>query len=297
MTDHEQRRTRLGALKALGAAAAGLLGGTLVGKETTTASAATGDALTLGSTANAADAPTTVTVDASSTSTFPANTSAFVVAAADANAAIEGNSSSIGVLGNATTGIMGVGNVGGVFSGDANAIQLNPQSASGAPTAGDHLKGDVLVDADGVLWLCIADSTADTPPGTWIKVSHGGIRLLDQPQRIYDSRKADGAILAGTTRTVPILGANDVDGVPLAVPAEALGIVCNLTVTETTSYGFLQAWPEGTKPKTGSNVNWVGPGLAVANAATVRLGSDGAIRLYVENSDAQAIVDVSAYIL
>lgn len=291
MTDHEHKRTRLGALKALGAAAAGLVGGTLVGKETTSAAAATGGSLTVGSTANAAEDQTKLTVDA----TLPANTSAFVVEAADANAAIEGNSSSIGVLGNATTGVMGVGNVGGVFSGDANAIQLNPQSASGAPTAGDHLKGDVLVDNDGVLWLCIADGT----PGTWIKVSHGGIRLLDQPQRIYDSRVpgAGGAIQAGTTRTVPILGANDVNGFPLAVPPQALGIVCNLTVTETTSFGFLQAWPDGPRPTSGSNVNWVAGGLAAANAATVRLGSDGSIRLYVERSDAQAIVDVSAYIL
>jgi hypothetical protein len=284
----EPKRTRLGALKTLGVAVAGVVAGTAFGKERT-ASAATGADLVLG-TANTAEDQTTLTMDG----TLPADTSAFVVAAANANAAIEGNSSSIGVLGNATTGVMGVGDIGGVFSGDSNAINLHPQKFAGEsiPSSDDHLQGDMLVDLNGVLWLCVADGT----PGTWIEVSHGGMRLLPGPQRAYDSRVGNGPrVNQGETVTIPIAGV--VPGVPL----NALGVIANLTVDRTLGGGFLTAYPAGTPVPGTSNVNWNTNDQTIANGATIGLGGGG-ISLFADASvpagtpATHVIVDVAGYI-
>ena len=289
----EPKRTRLGALKTLGVAVVGIAAGTTFGKERT-ASAANGDPLAVGMTTTT-ELHTQLTMDG----TLPANTSAFVVAAANANAAIEGNSSSIGVLGNATTGVMGVGDIGGVFSGDSNAINLNPQSFAGEsiPSSYDHLQGDMLVDVNGVLWLCVAGGTTDNPQGTWIRVSHGGVRLLPSPQRAYDSRVAGNGALVnqGQTVTIPIAGV--VPGVPL----NALGVVVNLTVDKTLGGGFLTAYPAGTPVPTTSNVNWNTNGQTIANGATIGLGGGG-ISLFADASvpagtpATHVIVDVAGYI-
>ena len=286
----EPKRTRLGALKTLGVAVVGIAAGTTFGKERT-ASAANGDPLAVGMTTTT-ELQTQLTMDG----TLPANTSAFVVAAANANAAVEGNSSSIGVLGNATTGVMGVGDIGGVFSGDSNAINLNPQSFAGEsiPSGDDHLKGDLLVDVNGVLWLCVADGT----PGTWIRVSHGGMRLLPSPQRAYDSRGVAGngaRVNQGETVTIQIAGV--VPGVPL----NALGVIANLTVDRTLGGGFLTAYPAGTAVPATSNVNWNTNGQTIANGATIGLGGGG-ISLFADasvpagNPATHVIVDVAGYI-
>ncbi|HZO97835.1 MAG TPA: hypothetical protein VFB42_10730 [Gaiellaceae bacterium] len=280
------RASRRGLLGLAAGAVAGLVTGRLTSHDE--AQAANGDPIAAGAT-TAATSKTTL-----STSGAITNDGAFVVDAPNADYGLKSTGAEIGVYGSGPIGVLGEGAVGGVFSGTDTAISLTPTGTSGPPTSTQSLKGDVLVDADGVLWLCVADGT----PGTWIRVSHGGIRLLDQPQRIYDSRLdlARGIMTENSTRTIDIIGANDVLGVPLAVPPQALGIVCNLTVTETSAGGFLQAWPEGERPREGSNLNWW-PGWTLANSATVRLGSDGKIRLYVEASRAQVVIDVSGYIL
>lgn len=278
------KRTRLDALKTLGAAAAGAVAGSLIGKES--ASAGNGAALVVGETTNTAEDQTKLTMDGT------LNTSAFVVAAAKANAAIEGNSSSIGVLGNATTGVMGVGDVGGVFSGDANAVQLNPQRFAGEsiPASDTHLKGDMLVDANGVLWLCVADGT----PGTWIRASHGGVRLLSQPQRAYDSRNTGGTFSNTEVRNIAIAGA--ISG----VPSNALGLVGNVTITETVGGGYLTIWPAGQTQPITSNINWSTDNMTVANSFNIAVGSGGAISVVTvgtRGQTAQVIVDITGYVL
>jgi hypothetical protein len=282
--DPTPRSTRRGLLGLAAAALAGMLGGKL---STGDARAADGDTLTAGSTTNAS-AKTQL-----STSGVITNDAAFAVDAPNADYGIKGTGSSAGLYGRGPIGVLGEGAVGGVFTGTDTALSLTPTGTSG-PSTTQSLKGDVLVDADGVLWLCIADGT----PGTWIRVSHGGLRPLDQPQRIYDSRLdgARGIYEPGSSRAIDIIGANDVNGIPLAVPAPALAIVCNLTCAITDSAGFLTAWPGGPRPVT-SNVNWFVRDMMIANAATVRLGSDGKIWTYVEASHAHVIIDVTGYVL
>lgn len=275
--DEEPRSSRRGVLKLAVAGIAGAAGLSL-GKASE-AGATDGSALLVGQD-NASAGTTSVT---STTST--AGMGAFEVTGTNADYAVKASGAGIGVYGNGPIGVYGDGSVGGVFSGTDASISLQPRGADGPPT-GSNLKGDIALDASGVVWLCIADGS----PGTWIKLSHGGVRLLDAPVRLYDSRLTGGAFAPYSTRTI------DVTAAGIGVPDAALAIVANLTVTETNDFGFLTAYPAGVSRPDTSNLNWA-PLQTIANFATVRLGTSGQISLYVERSLAQVIVDVAGYVL
>ena len=59
--------------------------------------------------------------------------------------------------------------VGGDFSGAVAPIRLDPAATPGAPQSGTHHKGELYVDSNGQLFLCIADSINGTA-GTWKQV-------------------------------------------------------------------------------------------------------------------------------
>ena len=93
------------------------------------------------------------------------------------------------------------------------------------------------------------------------------------PSRVFDSRSTGGTLSAGETRSVQVAGHN---GVPTS---GASAVVLNVTVTETTTAGYLTVSPTGTTRPTASNLNW-SPGVTIPNAVTVKLGTDGKIDLY-----------------
>lgn len=260
---------------AAGAAAAGSLA------SASSAKAADGDPLVLGQ-SNTASSQTKLT-----SSTTVASDGALSVTAAAADYGIYGSGKSYGIAGSGPGGVLGLGTVGGVFSGSVVAVNLDPQDNPGAPT-GQAFKGDMAVDSDGVLWLCIGSGT----PGNWIKVSHGGTRYLSSPQRAYDSRNdAAGKLQGGFPihpRTVDIRAA-----IP-SIPAAAVGIVGNFTVTQEDGGGFATIWPSGAWPGT-SNINF-NPGVDLANAFSVGLSSSGTVEI-AASAATHAIVDVAGYIL
>lgn len=114
------------------------------------------------------------------------------------------------------------------------------------------------------------------------------------PARIQDSRPA-GPIVgpygtpwgAGQTRDVAVTGA-------AGVPAGARAVVANVTVTGTTTAGFLSIWPAGTPRPLASSVNW-GPRQTVANAVTVMVGATGAVSVFNQAGHADVIIDVVGY--
>jgi hypothetical protein len=69
----------------------------------------------------------------------------------------------LGVAGHSTNGL------GAEFSGGKAPIRLVPSGAPGAPTSGTHKRGELYVDSQGTLFLCVADSVGNTA-GTWRKV-------------------------------------------------------------------------------------------------------------------------------
>ena len=288
----DQPVSRRDAVRTVGAAAAGLAVGSALASPGT-AEGADGSSLVLGSTANTATSRTALS-NSGAISDINQPVGALEIRAANADYGVYATASDFGVGGSAVVGVYGVGSVGALFSGSEAAVNLDPATTSGPPVGPFNSKGDVVVDADGVVWLCVAD--ADGTPGsqgTWIRVSHGGTRLLDSPARVYDSRDPGkgGLFAPGEIRTI------DVTQAGIGVPGAALAIVGNLTVTETTDFGFLTAFPAGVGRPLTSNLNWNAAGVTQANAATVRLGTGGRISLYIERARAQVVVDVAGYVL
>jgi hypothetical protein len=277
----ERPRSRRALLQAAGVAAGAVAASRLLAPEP--AFAADGGNMVLGQ-ANAATSATTL-----ATSGAIANNGALSVTGANADYGVYGSGKSYGLTGVGPGGVLGLGTVGGVFSGSITAINLDPQATAGAP-AGQAFRGDMAVDSTGVLWLCVAAGT----PGTWIKVSHGGTRLLPTPSRAYDSRSVPAGKLqtgsgdTATPRAIPIVG------VVAAVPPNAVGVVGNMTVTEAVAGGFGTIWPNGAWPGT-SNINFVA-NVNLANAFTVGLSPGGTVSV-AASAVTHMIIDITGYIL
>jgi hypothetical protein len=277
----EPRRSRRSLLHLAGALTVGLVGGAAATRET--ADATDGANLVVG-----ADNTSTVKTTLAASGAIQ-NNGAFVVTADAADWALEGSSGQVGVLGSGFIGVTGTGDVGGFFSGNLAAISLQPQDSPGAPTGGDFSRGDMLVDATGVLYLCVADGN----PGTWVKVSHGGYRPLPAPIRAYDSRQAAAGKLKpgdgdpANPRAIPITGA------VAEVPSNAVAIAGNLAVTQAEAGGFATIWPSGAWPGT-ANINFVAADLS--NSFTVGLGGSGQVNV-AASSPTHVVIDIAGYIL
>lgn len=116
------------------------------------------------------------------------------------------------------------------------------------------------------------------------------------PARVLDSRSASQVgpyatpFAAGATRTVQVAGTGGVPAMNAPIPPSA--VVLNVTVTNPTAAGFLTAYPsDGAGPPLASDLNWR-PGLTVANLVVVKLGPDGAIKLYNQQGNTDVVVDV-----
>jgi hypothetical protein len=236
----------------------------------------------------------------------------------DTHGGVVGNSDSgVGVAGVSNTsrgveglsssdaGVVGVGGTyGGTFAGGLAPIYLPPAMGGGPPSSGSHQVGEVYVDGVGVLWTCTGAGTA----GTWVRLTGvqsgtlgGALNYLAAPIRIFDSRVGTsaplpamkGALAGGSTTTIQVTG-TDVN--MLHVPAGAVGVFGNLTVTNTQGGGDLILWPHGAPQPTTSNINYVG-GQTVANSANIGLSAGGALDLFVHVSGTDVIFDVAGYVL
>jgi hypothetical protein len=78
------------------------------------------------------------------------------------------------------------------------------------------------------------------------------------------------------------------------VPADAKGVIVNLTAVDHRSDGWIAVYPGPSAPAT-SNVNYDTQENAIAGAAVVRLDSGGQLRL-LSSAPTEAVIDVSAYL-
>jgi len=110
------------------------------------------------------------------------------------------------------------------------------------------------------------------------------------PARLLDTRTgwgvtAPGPLADGGLVPVDVLGRG-------GVPASAVtAVVVNVTATETSAPGFVQALPHGSQPGTASTLNVEHAGQTVANLAVVPLGADGRIALFTQSSS-HLVLDV-----
>jgi hypothetical protein len=196
-----------------------------------------------------------------------------------------------GSEGDGIFGLAGFGASGGFFAGTDVAISLDPTSSPGPPTPSTAFKGELNVDSNGVLWICIVDGSPG--PGTWIRLS--STNLLATPQRLYDSRKTGGIFTNGETRTV------DVAGVLSGIPAYATSVIGNVTLTNTLGAGYVVVYPGGGSRPPTSTINWYTTGQILANGFSIALGGlPGGIAVYASATQAQAthvIIDITGYVV
>jgi hypothetical protein len=122
------------------------------------------------------------------------------------------------------------------------------------------------------------------------------------PTRIYDSRATDAlnqatpgpkaATPAQPTFDINLLGAG---GIPDR-PADVLAVVVNITVTEPTAAGWLNAYGAGASSGLASIVNFTA-GQTVPNLSIVRPGANGdlSLKLFTTNASATAHVVVDVF--
>ncbi len=128
--------------------------------------------------------------------------------------------------------------------------------------------------------VTVTGAAAPAGPGSFASLS---------PSRILDTRASGGKVKAAESRSLQVTGQG-------GVPASGVSaVVLNVTVTETTSGGYLTVSPTGTVRPTASNLNWAA-GATIPNAVTVKVGTGGKVDLFQSGpGTAQVIVDVAGY--
>jgi uncharacterized protein YvpB len=140
---------------------------------------------------------------------------------------------------------------------------------------------EVVVDLEGYFEASSGGSTA----GSYVALT---------PARITDTRVGSGAPNSGAplapsgTLNVQVDGEG---GVP-STGVEAVAL--NVTVTDTTQYSFLTAFPSGDALPLASNLNWWS-GDTVANRVIAPIGVSGQVSIYNSQGDADVVVDVVGY--
>lgn len=99
------------------------------------------------------------------------------------------------------------------------------------------------------------------------------------------------------TRTTSPLGPGEslnLDVLVSGVSAQATAVALNLTATDSTSAGYLSAYPTGGSLPGVSNLNWVA-GETVANLAIVPVGSGGDVTFHNSAGSTEVVVDLEGF--
>jgi hypothetical protein len=116
-----------------------------------------------------------------------------------------------------------------------------------------------------------------------------GAMVSLSPYRLLDTRITGPKLGSAQTRPLQVTGVGGV------AKSGVSAVVLNVTVTETTSTGYLTVSPTGIARPLVSNLNW-SAGATIPNAVTVKVGPTGSVDLYQSGpGTAQVIVDVAGY--
>jgi hypothetical protein len=211
-----------------------------------------------------------------------------------------------GVVGNSTnsSGLAGISTnfYGASLQDGLSPLYLKPDTSLvvGPPSTGVHQRGEIFVDFIGNLWSCIG------PGSTWIKLSGpqstvtgGAISYLSTPVRLLDA--LTGAT-SGLVNRGPLAG-NEVYLFTVAglgssgIPANAQGLVGNITVLGPSGIGNLSLFPGGAPGPQVASMTFGQPGLFLANAVNVGIGTGGQINIQNQSDGTTPLVlDAVAFI-
>ena len=209
---------------------------------------------------------------------------------------VRGTGTSFGVAGIGTAaGSIGVG-----ATGARAALFIASGTGSQPPNRTDsHLGGEIDLDANGTLWLCVKDGL----PGVWRKVggpeTSGALHAIS-PVRAFDSRWSGNTRLsANLTKVVSVADAHDLAGAVTTagvVPPGATAIAYNITVTRTTGQGYLSVNPGDAVQATSSSINWFGENQDIANGLIVSLDGNRQIKVFGGGGGStDFVIDITGY--
>jgi hypothetical protein len=175
------------------------------------------------------------------------------------------------------------------------SVSFGSASATCQAVSDGQLNCTVPAQAAGVVDVEVASPSGSSPTGPPDRYSYVASYAYQPlaPSRIADTRPGSGYPYAGNTLsqggslTIAVAGQG-------GVPSTAAAAVLNVTVTNTTSWGYLTIYPAGQSRPLASNLNWVA-GQTVANTVTVALGTGGAVTVYNAYGSADVVVDVEGY--
>ena len=183
------------------------------------------------------------------------------------------------------------------------ALHLPASNAAPPTRVGPAFQtGDIELDSDGTMWICIADGS----PGTWRRLggsNTAGTYTAVTPTRVYDSRAAQpspGALPNASNRTISVADGRDNSGAVITidlVPAGATAIAANVTVTNTVGINNICVNPGGITTRSASTINWFATGQTLANGATLAISTARTVTLVsgAQGGSADVIVDVTGY--
>ncbi|MGH9301725.1 MAG: hypothetical protein ACRD0E_07565, partial [Acidimicrobiales bacterium] len=161
----------------------------------------------------------------------------------------------------------------------ANRV-IVPVGANGTVSVFSSARTDVVVDVTG--WF--------SGPGNL-----GGSGFVGSaPSRIADTRTSSGIAYGGSTLGPGATLKVQVTGVG-GVPASGVkAVVANVTVTDTTSPGYLSVFGSGGPTPPTSDLNWRA-GQTTSNLVVVGVGPDGSVSIYNARGSADVVVDVQGW--
>jgi len=120
------------------------------------------------------------------------------------------------------------------------------------------------------------------------------VQVLTTPARLIDTRQSGSAIGSGTARCFTLAG-------QAGIPADAAGVVLNVTSVGYTAPGWVTLYPAGQSVPATSTLNFDPHAYAIANGVIARLGSGGQVCAFVGTlnaapGSAQIILDATGYI-
>jgi hypothetical protein len=219
-----------------------------------------------------------------------------------------------------STAVAVTGNLTIVGESASGVIALGPtMTATGSVTTLNFVKGDTRANnvtiglaADGTLQAVYRSSTAGATTdlifdvtGYFIPGTAGATYQSLAPGRVLDTRPSAGGVthigpftkLANrVVKTFPIAGVKALGWDSALVPADAVAVTGNLTITNATSVGYVALGPTMTTKPSTSTAN-VAKGANVANGVTVAL-SGGKLSIVwcgTTGSSADVIFDVTGY--
>ncbi|GAA1500860.1 hypothetical protein GCM10009760_63060 [Kitasatospora kazusensis] len=120
-----------------------------------------------------------------------------------------------------------------------------------------------------------------------ISVGSAGTYVPLPPQRALDTRQGSAVAASGALR-LRVAGAGQ-------VPANAVAVVMNVTVTDATAGGYVTVYPSGEAAPVTSNLNHTA-GRTIANLVTVQVGAGGSVTfLNGSGGSVDLVADVTGY--